>query len=379
MVSISTVARTEPCGTPSSLLRRGEDVVPEPRLEMRFELRQVVVRAGAAREQLHRVVEEVQAEVEQAPRHRPAVEEHVLLVQVPAARARDEHRRAARSAGSACRTARGRSSRRTASIRFAWPETMLSQVGQFASSKSAMNVEAPELSALITILRSVGPVISTRRSSRSGGWSAIFQSDSRIDFVSGRKSGMRPASNSRWRSERRAQQLAAPRLEFAAQRGDECERLGGEHAGEFGWKRGRDPQAGGQFDPRFHGAPLRGACSLLPYSHSINAFDKLSVLYFPCQRGPVQGTHHLRRSGPARKPLGRGPRGGHHARDGRAAHRPARGAPRREALQALHAQGHAHARGQHLLRGLPPDPRRAAQRRGRARRRARRAPRGGSS
>ena len=73
---------------------------------------------------------------------------------------------------------------------------MLSQVGQFASSKSAMKVDAPQLSALITILRSVGPVISTRRSSMSCGWSAIFHSDSRIGVVSGRKSGSWPASNS---------------------------------------------------------------------------------------------------------------------------------------------------------------------------------------
>ena len=44
---------------------------------------------------------------------------------------------------------------------------MLAQVGEFESSKSAMNPRAPELSALMTILRVVGPVISTRRS-----WSA---------------------------------------------------------------------------------------------------------------------------------------------------------------------------------------------------------------
>ncbi len=44
-----------------------------------------------------------------------------------------------------------------------------SQVGEFASSKSAMKTLAPELSALITILRSTGPVISTRRSAISCG------------------------------------------------------------------------------------------------------------------------------------------------------------------------------------------------------------------
>ena len=51
-----------------------------------------------------------------------------------------------------------------ASMRFTWPPTWLAQVGEFASSKSAMKPRAPEFSALMTSLRSVGPVISTRRS-----------------------------------------------------------------------------------------------------------------------------------------------------------------------------------------------------------------------
>jgi hypothetical protein len=51
-----------------------------------------------------------------------------------------------------------------ASVRFACPEIMFGPVGEFASSKSAMNPFAPEFSALMTILRDVGPVISTRRS-----------------------------------------------------------------------------------------------------------------------------------------------------------------------------------------------------------------------
>jgi hypothetical protein len=53
---------------------------------------------------------------------------------------------------------------RTASVRFTWPPIMFDQVGEFESSKSAMNPFAPEFRALITILRVVGPVISTRRS-----------------------------------------------------------------------------------------------------------------------------------------------------------------------------------------------------------------------
>ena len=45
---------------------------------------------------------------------------------------------------------------------------MLSQSGVLASSKSASQTLAPELSALMVIFRSVGPVISTRRSTRPG-------------------------------------------------------------------------------------------------------------------------------------------------------------------------------------------------------------------
>ncbi|MBK8003356.1 MAG: hypothetical protein IPK12_05250 [Gemmatimonadetes bacterium] len=67
------------------LLREAEDVVPEPRLVVALELGQVEVRAAAAAEQLVRVVEEVQAEVEEAAGDGLAVEEGVLLDQVPAA------------------------------------------------------------------------------------------------------------------------------------------------------------------------------------------------------------------------------------------------------------------------------------------------------
>src|ERR1700689_2589088 len=45
---------------------------------------------------------------------------------------------------------------------------MLSHSGGLASSKSASHTRAPELSALIVIFLSVGPVISTRRSTRPG-------------------------------------------------------------------------------------------------------------------------------------------------------------------------------------------------------------------
>jgi hypothetical protein len=50
------------------------------------------------------------------------------------------------------------------------------------------------LSALIAILRLVGPVISTRLSRRSLGASATRQSDVRISSVASRKRGRSPAA-----------------------------------------------------------------------------------------------------------------------------------------------------------------------------------------
>ena len=69
----------------------------------------------------------------------------------------------------------------SASRRLSWPSTMLRQVGALASSKSAMNPSAPEFRALITSLRSVGPVISTHRCLRGSGAGATDQSPSRTD------------------------------------------------------------------------------------------------------------------------------------------------------------------------------------------------------
>ena len=65
----------------------------------------------------------------------------------------------------------------------------LSQVGQFESSKSAIKTFAPELRALITILRTGGPVISTLRSFISFGNDEIVHSVSLTFFVEDRKCG----------------------------------------------------------------------------------------------------------------------------------------------------------------------------------------------
>ena len=72
------------------LLRVHEDVVPQPRLAVALHLGQVEVGARAGVEQAPGVVEEVQPGVEQAGGHRRPVDQHVLVVQVPAARAHEQ-------------------------------------------------------------------------------------------------------------------------------------------------------------------------------------------------------------------------------------------------------------------------------------------------
>ncbi len=82
---------------------------------------------------------------------------------------------------------------------------MLSQSGVFASSKSASHTLAPEFSALMVIFRSVGPVISTRRSTRPGAGAATRQSgSSRMTWVAARKSSVPPADSSTCRAWRAA-------------------------------------------------------------------------------------------------------------------------------------------------------------------------------
>ncbi len=114
-----------------------------------------------------------------------------------------------------------------------------SQVGERASSKSAMKTLAPELSALIIILRSTGPVISTRRSCRSGGVGATCQSASRTAAVSARKSGLAPESRARLALGAALEQLPPRGVEAAVERRDERGRGRGEHVGEVRHGRAR--------------------------------------------------------------------------------------------------------------------------------------------
>ena len=71
-------------------LRADEDVVPEAGFEVRLELGEIEVGAGAAGEELARVVEEVEAEVEEGAGDGFAVDDEVALFEVPAAGADEE-------------------------------------------------------------------------------------------------------------------------------------------------------------------------------------------------------------------------------------------------------------------------------------------------
>ena len=182
-----------------ALLRPDEDVVPEASLEVRLELRQIEVAAVAAV-----VAEEVEPEVEQrrrtSARRRPRSG-------VPPGASRAAGRRAPpdRSPSTYCFSpVSSEIVRSSASVRLRCPSMQFAQVGEFESSKSAMKTRAPELSALITILRSTGPVISTRRSAISSGVGATRQASARTSAVSGRKSGSSPAWSRSSRSARRA-------------------------------------------------------------------------------------------------------------------------------------------------------------------------------
>src|SRR5438093_11839572 len=77
---------------PERGLREDEDVVPEARLEMTLELREIEVRSRAARDERRRRVEERESEIEQRRWNRLPVHDQVLLDQVPPAGPHDEGR-----------------------------------------------------------------------------------------------------------------------------------------------------------------------------------------------------------------------------------------------------------------------------------------------
>ena len=101
---------------------------------------------------------------------------------------------------------------------------MFDQYGEFESSKSAMKPRAPELSALMTILRVVGPVISTRRSANAAGTGAIVKSSGAET-----KESFSPASSAAWRSSRARSSSTRARVELLVQAPDQGERVFGQH------------------------------------------------------------------------------------------------------------------------------------------------------
>jgi hypothetical protein len=96
-----------------------------------------------------------------------------------------------------------------------------------------MYVCAPELSALMIIFRSTGPVISTRRSCKSRGTRAIFQSDLRIFWVSGKKIRQSAAVDFRLNGFAALQELFSSGFEFSGQITDKAQRLGCQDPGKL--------------------------------------------------------------------------------------------------------------------------------------------------
>ena len=109
-----------------------------------------------------------------------------------------------------------------------------------------MKTLAPELSALMIILRSTGPVISTRRSSRSGGIGATLQSPSRTALRLGEEvEALARVEPRLHRAARRASSSSMRGANARDELGDERERLGGQHALAPGHGRGVDADTGG--------------------------------------------------------------------------------------------------------------------------------------
>ena len=96
-----------------------------------------------------------------------------------------------------------------------------------------MNTFAPEFSALMIILRSVGPVISTRRSCRSAGIGATFQSAVAHRAGLGRKSGQFPRVDAGLALLAGGQQLLHAGAEPLDQFGEEGQRGLGQHGVEL--------------------------------------------------------------------------------------------------------------------------------------------------
>ena len=96
-----------------------------------------------------------------------------------------------------------------------------------------MKTFAPELSALITIFRSTGPVISTRRSTMSAGIDAQVQSPSRIARGLRQEIGQRPAIEFGLPLRATGHEVGAATAERPLELGRERDRVGRQDLGEL--------------------------------------------------------------------------------------------------------------------------------------------------
>ena len=195
-----------PCGQAHASLGLDEHLVPQPGLEVALELGQVEVGAAAASEQLAGVVVEVEAEVEQARRHRAAVHQHVRLLEVPAARPHDQRGEPLAEPVVPC--PRGwctASVRRTASMQLTWPADHIGpgrrqRVLEVRHEDPRARVERVDHHLGLGRAGDLDPpVVEVRRSRRRRS-----SRPSRTAAVSGSKPGSSPASKRRWRSWRRS-------------------------------------------------------------------------------------------------------------------------------------------------------------------------------
>src|ERR1039457_7171129 len=72
------------------ILSKTEHVVPQPRLQMTFHLREVEIRTSALAQQGLGIVKKEQAKIKQRGRDRLAIDQKVLFVQVPASRPHEQ-------------------------------------------------------------------------------------------------------------------------------------------------------------------------------------------------------------------------------------------------------------------------------------------------
>ena len=260
-----------PCGSSRRFSAKSNTRAHKRGLVVTLELRQVEIRARAALDELVRVVKQVQAEIEQRARA-PADRRASRASRSDASRA--GARGAPRSAGSACSSCPpGRRTRWCGAPHRAGSPARRRRFPRSAareSSQSAMNTLAPELSALMTILRSVGPVISTRRSSRSFGIGATRQSDSRISARLGQEVRQLAGVQPTLALLAGLQQLRDPGAEPLDQGADEFQRLRGQDRLMFGAHRGADRERGA------HGVWLLR--KIVRRARVIKKFTQLSVV-----------------------------------------------------------------------------------------------------